>query len=414
MKQGYDVVVVGAGPIGCFTAWNLAEEGYSVLLLEEHECAGLPLHCAGLVSPRVLRFLPGSSRTGVVLAKMNQACIHPPDGSHFYIRSERVKALVIDRIKFDMTLAEMASNSGAEVCFSTRVKGVKGSPNRYHVSTSKGELSGRVVIGSDGAYSLLARVFEFPPVEEVIPACVYYMECEESDSVDIYLGSEIAPGFFAWIIRGGGRVNIGLGTRKRVNPLPYMKKFLKMIGLTGSVARGGYYSWGIPVGPRAYTVRDGVALVGDAAGHAKPMSGGGLFTGLMCASLLVEVVADALERNTPLLEPYEKLWRKTIGKEISRGMTMRRIYLQMDDHEIADICRVFSSADLLSVISEKGDIDYPSRLVLPLLRKAPHLAKFAGPFLKSLIQRWKASMGLMEIEDYSQHPEQPRKKDQQV
>ena len=44
-----DVVVVGAGPAGSMTARRLAEQGHDVLLLEEHEAIGAPVHCTGLM-----------------------------------------------------------------------------------------------------------------------------------------------------------------------------------------------------------------------------------------------------------------------------------------------------------------------------------------------------------------------------
>src|SRR5204862_6664645 len=46
----YDVVVVGAGPAGLYTALRTAEEGLEVVVLEEHEDVGVPTHCTGLIS----------------------------------------------------------------------------------------------------------------------------------------------------------------------------------------------------------------------------------------------------------------------------------------------------------------------------------------------------------------------------
>ena len=44
-----DVVVIGAGPTGCYSACELARAGYDVLLLEEHEQVGEPQHCTGVI-----------------------------------------------------------------------------------------------------------------------------------------------------------------------------------------------------------------------------------------------------------------------------------------------------------------------------------------------------------------------------
>ena len=44
----YDVVIVGAGPIGGRAGTLLALEGLKVLMLEEHNEIGRPFQCAGL------------------------------------------------------------------------------------------------------------------------------------------------------------------------------------------------------------------------------------------------------------------------------------------------------------------------------------------------------------------------------
>jgi len=45
-----DAVIVGAGPAGCECARRLAAAGYSVAVIEEHDSAGEPVHCTGIIS----------------------------------------------------------------------------------------------------------------------------------------------------------------------------------------------------------------------------------------------------------------------------------------------------------------------------------------------------------------------------
>ena len=44
----YDVVIIGAGPIGGYLGWKLRKQGHSVLIVEEHSEIGRPFQCAGL------------------------------------------------------------------------------------------------------------------------------------------------------------------------------------------------------------------------------------------------------------------------------------------------------------------------------------------------------------------------------
>ena len=73
-----DALVIGAGPSGSRTAWNLAKAGYSITLVEEHEIVGDPCQCAGLITPRTFEYL-GYKRP--VSQEMNGARLWGPKDS---------------------------------------------------------------------------------------------------------------------------------------------------------------------------------------------------------------------------------------------------------------------------------------------------------------------------------------------
>jgi flavin-dependent dehydrogenase len=45
-----DVLVIGAGPGGLYAASRLARDGHRVLVCEEHETIGNPVHCTGIIA----------------------------------------------------------------------------------------------------------------------------------------------------------------------------------------------------------------------------------------------------------------------------------------------------------------------------------------------------------------------------
>ena len=54
MRADYDIVVVGAGPAGSWTAYHAAKKGARVLMIEKRQEIGDPVRCAEGVSKRTL------------------------------------------------------------------------------------------------------------------------------------------------------------------------------------------------------------------------------------------------------------------------------------------------------------------------------------------------------------------------
>ena len=53
----YQVVIIGAGPVGGRLATELASRGISTLMVEEHAEIGRPFQCAGLVNPPAMQMV---------------------------------------------------------------------------------------------------------------------------------------------------------------------------------------------------------------------------------------------------------------------------------------------------------------------------------------------------------------------
>ena len=82
----YDVVVVGAGPIGGYLANKLANKKISVLILEEHAEIGRPFQCAGLVNPKAMESV---KLEDTVLTPIWGARIYSPEGTLVEIVKKR-------------------------------------------------------------------------------------------------------------------------------------------------------------------------------------------------------------------------------------------------------------------------------------------------------------------------------------
>jgi geranylgeranyl reductase family protein len=392
----YDAIVVGAGPSGGYVSSLLSKQGFDVGLFEEHHEIGRPVQCAGLVSLRVFDIL--NSRFGVT-NEISGAKVHSPSAKTLTIKGEKPKACVIDRTKFDRTLVEEAVNSGSRLYMGSKVKSVKRKDGQIQIEAKKagktGEFSGNLIIGCDGVGSVVARSFDFPKPKEVLSG--FGAECIldkkiDSNYVDIYVGNKIAPGFFAWLIPTEFGARVGLCTsRDKKNTRTYFENLLSQKEVKkrlGKVKIEGYIAGAVPLGPMKNIVSDNVMLVGDSACQVKPLSGGGIYLGLLSAQHAATVVKKALESedvSEKMLQKYPKLVKDYVGKELKRAHQLRKIYLKLSDEHFEEGVQVLNDEKILSLLSKSGDIDYPSGLTKAVLKKAPRLMKFAGPVLKSLI-----------------------------
>jgi len=377
-----EVVVAGAGPVGLRVAMNTANAGYETVVLEKDAVIGKPVQCAGLVSPRVVELTDTES----VIEKPKKAVINSPSGESLTIESKSEKAVVIDRAKFDKEMAMKAAKAGAEIRLKSSVKKTNYNCKReveYMREGSKETMKADIVIGADGPTSVVRRTAGLPSPEEILPA-VQAVVPSKDDSVQIHIGSDIAPGFFLYEVPFPTGKLIGLATEDG-NTYKHLMDFLKSKGLDNKVIT--LLSGSIPFGNIEKSVDDGLCLVGDSAFHIKPLSGGGIYLGIKAADICSDVVINALREDDlskGRLEEYHKRWQSDVGKQISRGMKIRKIFKNLSDEEIDELISILKKDKAKRVIEEEGDIDFHSSLLKPLLKSAPELLKFTGPVIKSL------------------------------
>jgi flavin-dependent dehydrogenase len=106
---------------------------------------------------------------------------------------------------------------------------------------------------------------------------------------------------------------------------------------------------------------------------------------LLSADYCADIVASSFEQNnfsSNFLKKYHKLWFNDIGKELKRGMTFRTIFKKLSDEELDKYICKFKNPKIVDIINKYGDIDYPSKLVTPLIKKNLSILKIAKNILK--------------------------------
>ena len=395
MQKKYDVAVVGGGPIGGSVAEKIAEKKFKVAIFEQNKQVGEPLKCAGLVTPRVFDFVEFSEEL-VVQNRIKGANIHSPSGYTLTIGGDKVHAFVIDRVKFDQEIINNSKKNGAEIFLGNKILSAQKHERHIELITSqKTEVECRLLIGADGPYSKMRDIFALPrPIEflrgmgaEITGANL------DPDYVEIFVGNKIAPGFFAWIIptnEQGTKARIGLCINQdsAYPPKHYFSNFFKnrhTLQYLENIEITKHIGGVVPLGALRKTCTSNMMLVGDAAAQVKPTSGGGIYTGLLCAKHCSSVAVEALQKNNftlRFLKKYHKLWSVDIGVELNMGMKFRKIFKNLSDKQMDKYITKFQNPKITEIITKHGDIDHPSKLVKPLLKKAPSLLKLIPNILK--------------------------------
>ena len=373
----YDVIVVGAGPAGSAAAHDCAKSGLDTLCIEEHGTVGYPVQCAGLLSNAAFDECRVSQRS--VLNTVSGARVVSGHGNELLVDAQKTKAVVVDRGMLDREMAELASDCGARFRLKTGVYGVRGTTVLTRGINGHEEFSAKLLVAADGPRSTIARLLGMER-SKVYLAGIQADLPYECDPRFVGIYPDASPDFFGWAIpTGKDRVRIGLSTKTQ-GPERFAA-FVKNFGTNSTHLVTGT----LPIGlmPRTYGYR--TLFVGDAAGFAKPTSGGGVYTGIRSARHAAAVAAVACEQgrfDDAVLAGYEQRWKADIGRELEIGFRLFEMRQKMTPEEIDQIIRALNDPDILSAIVEYGDMDRPGMLVKKLLKK-PALLRVLAPLLKS-------------------------------
>lgn len=362
--ERYDCVVVGAGPVGAAAAERAASLGLSTLVLEEHGTIGHPVQCAGLLSTAAFAECLISDRP--VLNRVQGARVVSDLGGELVFDAGCTKALVVDRGELDREMALAASYAGAEFRLKSAVRRVDGD----RVVTSgpcASEIGFGVLIAADGPRGTIARslgMAQAPTHLGGVQADILLSEQIDPRLVNIYPNA--APEFFAWSIPVSDRmVRVGLCGETGVRDL--FQAF--QARWSGSVVH--LVSGTIPLGPMPKSYGKRTLFVGDAAGLAKPTSGGGIYTGVRSGRYAAETAAACLEAgdlSDDALAAYETRWRADFGRELALGYRLQMARRRITPEEIDRLLHTFSNPRVLQAIVEHGDMDRPSALLARLCR----------------------------------------------
>lgn len=379
MVDVVDAVVIGGGPAGLMAARALASEGHVVVVLEEHEAVGVPVHCTGLIG--IDAFDELDLPRDAILTTTHAARFVAADGSEVSIDTERVRAAVVDRAVFDQSLAADSRRAGADIRVGARVRSISVSDDRVRVSgdTPAAVVEARVCVLACGASYRFNRALGLGVPRAFAQSAQLEVAFEGPRTVEVHLGRAVAPGGFAWTVpfRRGERAFNRIGLMCEENAVARFAGFAASIRHRHGV---GGEAWPaprmkiLPLGPVTRTYGKRLVAVGDAAGLIKPTTGGGIYYGLISGALAAEVLTPALradDLSETRLRAYEELWQARLGAEIRVGLQFRRLASRLNDGAINALVELARIDGLVPLLKQTANFNWHAGSAVALLRYAP-------------------------------------------
>jgi geranylgeranyl reductase family protein len=351
------IIIVGAGPVGCFLGSILAKAGKEVSIFEEHDSIGKPVHCTGIVTGEL----------GKIIELKNEFIVNKLDKVNVYSKNSKIELpaddIVLDRAKFDRHLARMARKNGAKIYLNHKFIGIKGQCAVFANKANKiVKFKADKIIGADGPLSEVAKS------NNMFGKRKFYVGMQarikgkyDPNCYETYFGS-ICHGFLAWVVPESEEVaRIGVASKKKTREI--FRRFLdaKKVKEKNII---DYQAGPIPIYSKNIEVQRGnVFLVGDAAGHVKATTGGGIVYGFKAAVKLADCILNGKDYKKEL---------KGLNRKLGIHLRIRKMLDKFSDKDYNKLIELLKNKRIASVL-KRHNRDNPKMLVLKALIAEPRL-----------------------------------------
>ena len=374
----HDVVIAGGGPGGLHAGACLARRGYDVLILEEHDEIGAPVHCTGVLAYEAIGEFGIDEAT--VLNGLRTVRFYAPSGATVSYTTPGIEAVVIDRLRLDRGLADTARSAGVRIRSGHRVTDVALGPDAATVTIGDGtRIRARACVLACGASYAIQRRLGLGLPRAFLQTAQAEVPCTHLHDVEVHFGSGCAPSGFGWAVpverADGAYVRVGvMSSRDAVGHFARLLGALAETWGTSEPLVHGPRQKILPLAPIDRTFADRLLVLGDAAGLVKPTTGGGIYYSLVSAAIAADVLSEALasgDLRAETLCAYERRWRARLSGELSAQSALRHAADRLTDDEIEGLFELARTDGIMPIVRRTARFNHHRDLILALFKHPP-------------------------------------------
>lgn len=330
MNTDFDVIIAGGGPAGSVAAYDVASRGLRVLVLEKSVFPRYKVCGAGL-TPKIIREIPFSIDPVIetTIYSVRFSC----GFREVFTRTADVPVMFCTmRDTLDLFMIDVAKSAGASIEYGKQVVGYEEHSDFIKVITKEGHYSASLLIGADGASSIVARLSGLNT--HIARGLAWEAELEvpkeefQRFERTVFLDWGTFPGGYGWVFPKNDHISAGVGGPARLSRhmRGYYDDFIRSFGAQQYPIRS-MKSWPIPVcTKKGHFHRGRVLLTGDAAGLTDSMTGEGIYYAVKSGRVAADSALEFLGGNPGSLVAYSSRINDEIMQELLRATEIKAVF----------------------------------------------------------------------------------------